>query len=117
MGVLGTSVYDSKVSDVLIDTFYRPLLLTNSSFDKFVTYLNTTYSTNVTCNTTDGHCFFLGKCSTRMASFKDIVIQLGNTDGISIPASSYLIDKSTDTGAEGCLIGVQRSTNNTYVLG
>ena len=34
-----------------------------------------------------------------------------------VPPTSYLINKQTNTGADGCLIGIQRSNTSDFTLG
>lgn len=112
------SIYDNSKTSVIIDTFFRPMQIISGAFDKFSAYLNNTVgSSNVVCNSTEGHCYFLGKCSDKSSLFSNIVFQFGDTDGLSIPPSAYLIDKTSTEGKNGCLVGIQRSKNNTYVIG
>ena len=57
-----TSIYDSASPNVALDTFFRPILVPNSTFTAFASYLNESIGSNVTCNTTGGYCYFLERC-------------------------------------------------------
>lgn len=87
-------------------------------FGKFATHFQTKYK-DVTCllDEAHGNCYFFGPCAAREKEFSPFILQLADTKGFSIPASSYLIDKKTQQGQDGCLIGVQRSKDNDFVLG
>jgi hypothetical protein len=84
-----------------------------SVFSKFITYIqginSTLTSYKITCDTTSktgGYCYYESSCSTNSAKFSDLIIQLTDSNGLTVPTSSYLIDKADTAGNAGCLIGV-----------
>lgn len=63
---IGDYSIDGQTTKVSIDTFFRPMLIPSTAFDKFADHFNKTYK-NVTCNTTVGNCYFFGTCASRMS--------------------------------------------------
>jgi hypothetical protein len=102
---IGDESMDGTINTASVDTFFRPILVPATAFDKFATYITKKHNF-VTCNTTVGNCYFLAACSKYQSLFENITVQLADTNGLIIEPSSYLIDKKTAAGADGCLIGV-----------
>jgi hypothetical protein len=112
---LGTTTLHATTDSTkiaIVDTFYRPILVPSTVFSKFITYIqgiNSTLTTKkITCDTTTsgGYCYYESACSVNSAKFGDLVVQLSDSHGITVSASSYLIDKPDAAGNSGCLIGI-----------